>query len=899
MDGRPEGQLPWHALPVDEVARALDATPTGLSSAEAAARLARFGPNRLPQPPRRSVLRIFLGQLAGPLIYLLLIAGAASLALGEFSDALFIGAVLLLNTLIGGTQEWRAEANTAALRLEIKAATRVRRDGSVRLLGSEELVPGDAVLLEGGDRVPADIRVTKAFDVRADESSLTGESFAVEKSAHRITPPDTVVGDRTAMLHAGTTLQTGRAEGIVTATGAASEIGRIAAALGQAAAPPPLVGRLDRFSRRLGLIVVGLIVVLAALQFWAGTSLRETFFVAIALAVAAIPEGLPVAVTVALSIGTRRMARRKVIVRHLPAVEGLGSCTIVASDKTGTLTVNQLTAKRLWLPRGGFVDVGGQGFDPAGEFVGAADAVDRKALEAAATSAVLCNDGTFDPRPGGDRSGDTVDIALLVLSIKAGLDPETLRASAPRVGEIPFAAERRFAASLNDDGEGLVLHAKGAPEVLLPLCAEASEEAFAAAETMARSGLRVLAVTRKDVTASGPFATEEIEAELDGLSLLALVGFIDPLRAEARDAVAACQRAGVAVGMVTGDHPLTALAIARELGLAREMDDVVTGRDIIATSGAERQAVIAGAHVFARVEPTQKADIVDALRAAGHVVAVTGDGVNDAPALRRADLGVAMGQSGTDVARDAADLVLTDDNFASIVAGIQEGRAAYANIRKVIYLLVSTGAAEVVIFMLAITFGYPLPLGAAQLLWLNLVTNGGQDVALAFENREPGLLDRPPRSPDEPIFDRLMIAETVVSGAAMGGVAFAYFAWALASGWSEFEARNALLFLMVAFENVQVFNCRSETRSVFRIPLSNNWPVVAAVVVAQGVHIGAAFVPGLSGVLQMEPISVWHWLALVPIALSLLVVMEAFKLVWRWRAARAPSLPHGRRARPS
>ena len=880
-------RAPWHALSAAEVAKRLDTTPAGLSSAEAKARLKTYGPNSLPEPPRRSIVGVFLGQLKSPLIYLLLAAALAALLLGEHADAGFIGLVLVLNSAIGGTQEWRAEINTLALRSSIRAKSRVLRDGAVRLADGSELVPGDMVLLEAGDRVPADLRLVRAFDARADESALTGESFPVEKVAHQALAPDLPVGDRSTLLHAGTTVQTGRVEGVVVATGSETEIGRIAKALAAPAEPPPLTQRLERFSRNLGIVVVAIIAVLIAMQIAGGASFRETFFVAVALAVAAIPEGLPVAVTVALSIATRRMARRNVIVRHLPAVEGLGSCTVVASDKTGTLTANELTAKRLWLPEAGFVEVGGEGFDPRGGFSrhegGMPEGIE-KAIAAAARSGALCNDASFDPALGEPgRSGDTVDIALLVLAMKARLAPVFLREEAPRIGEIPFAAERRFAATLNRDPQGPQLHAKGAPEVLLPLCANGDEKARLAAEQMATDGLRVLAIAAKEVPPDRPFASHDIEEELREMRLLALVGFIDPLRPEVRDAVAACRRAGVSVRMVTGDHPITALAIARELGLAETMSDVTTGRDIVALAGTpeERNARLAAARVFARVEPAQKVDIVRALKAGGHIVAVTGDGVNDAPALRQADLGVAMGRGGTDVARDAADLVLTDDNFASVVAGIQEGRAAYANIRKVIYLLVSTGAAEVVIFMLALATGYPLPLTAVQLLWLNLVTNGGQDVALAFEKREPGLLARPPRPVNEPIFDRLMISESAVSGLAMGMLGFAFYAWAMTNGWSEFEARNALLFLMVAFENVHVFNCRSEMRSAFRVPFSNNWPVIASVAGAQAVHVGAAFIPGLSTVLDMQPISIGLWLTLIPIALSMLLVMELFKLAWR------------------
>lgn len=882
---------PWHILSVEEVGNRLHATPAGLSDAEAEARLVKHGPNALPEPPRRSLTRIFLGQLKSPLVYLLLAAATAAFVLGEFADAAFIGVVLLLNSAIGGTQEWRAEANTAALRSSIRSMSRTLRGGAVRLLRSADLVPGDVVLLEAGDRVPADIRLFGSFDLRADESTLTGESFPVDKTAHEVVAADAPIGDRSTVLHAGTIVQTGRAEGLVVATGSETELGRIARALTDPAAPPPLTLRLERFSRNLGIVVVALIVVLVIMQFWGGAPLRDTFFVAIALAVAAIPEGLPVAVTVALSVATRRMARRNVIIRHLPAVEGLGSCTVVASDKTGTLTANQLTARRLWLPDAGAVEVSGAGFDPAGGF--AARSGDqmgfREQLSSAVVAGALCNDATYDPALGeSGRSGDTVDIALLVLAVKAGLMPVSIRTEAPRIGEIPFAADRRFAATLNFRAGHPKLHAKGAPEVLLPLCANAGEEARLAAEEMAADGFRVLAVAEKDVSGERPFASSDLEEELGGLRLLALVGFVDPLRPEAHDAVEACGRAGVSVRMVTGDHPATALAIARQLGLAENMDQVVTGREMRAVAGSadQRDARLGAARVFARVEPTQKVDIVHALKSAGHIVAMTGDGVNDAPALRQADIGVAMGRGGTDVARDAADLVLTDDNFASVVAGIQEGRAAYANIRKVIYLLVSTGAAEVVIFILAIATGYPLPLSAVQLLWLNLVTNGGQDVALAFEKREPGLLDRPPRPPDEPIFDRLMIAESAVSGLVMGGIGFAFFAWAMGSGWSEFAARNALLFLMVAFENVHVFNCRSETRSAFRVPFSNNWPVVASVVGAQAVHVSAAYVPGLSDVLEMQPISLVLWLAIVPIALTLLLAMELFKLFGRGMARR-------------
>ncbi|MCQ0989334.1 cation-translocating P-type ATPase [Jiella marina] len=885
----------WHGLVVDAVMTRLESSPDGLSNSEAERRLALFGPNALPQPPARSIAAIILSQLKSPLIYLLLAAAAVSFLLGEYDDAGFIFLVLTINTAVGATQEWRAEANTAALRSAITTVARVLRNGTVRRLDSHQLVPGDVVLLEGGDRIPADLRLLEANEVQADESSLTGESLPVDKAAGEALPEDTPLAERLTMLHAGSTLQRGRARALVVATGSHTELGAIAGALKSPAAAPPLTRRLDRFARMLGLVSLVLVGAVMALQLSLGESLSETFFVAIALAVAIIPEGLPVAVTIALSIATRRMALRNVIVRHLPAVEGLGACTVVATDKTGTLTMNQLTAKRLWLPDHGFVEVEGAGFETSArlhqEGQGLSDTA-HGAVRSLARSAALCNDADFDPDGGKEgRSGDAVDLAFLVLALKTGLDTGVLRKTARRIADLPFSAERKYAASLHDHGDGHILHIKGSAEVIVPLCDHVDgENVLQLADEMASRGYRVLAVAAKPVgAADDPAGRRALDGDLQGLILLGLVGFIDPLRPEAKQAVAECRRAGVAVKMITGDHAATAFAIARELGIAERPEEVVTGREVAADDSGS-SARVAGASVFARVEPAHKVRIVEALKRAGHVVAMTGDGVNDAPALHRADLGVAMGRDGTDAARDAADLVLADDNFASIVAGIEEGRAAYANIRKVIYLLVATGAAEALIFLLALATGLPLPLTAVQLLWLNLVTNGVQDVALAAEGSEKGLLDRRPRPPREPVFDRLMIRETLLAGAVMGLVSTAAFAWMIAQGMSESDARNTLLFLMVAFMNVHVFNCRSETRSTFRIPLSNNWPLMAAIVGAQAVHIGAAFTPGLSDVLELEPLPWSEWLMLIPLALTVLLVMEADK----WLRSRRSSRPERR-----
>ncbi|HWA19899.1 MAG TPA: HAD-IC family P-type ATPase [Devosia sp.] len=873
--------LAWYAMSSDAVLRALATGPDGLGTDEIAARRARYGRNLLPEPRRRSLVAIVLGQLRSPLIYLLLLAGAVSAVMREAAEAIFVFLVLAINTAIGAWQEAQAESSTVALRHAARGLVHVRRGGVVRQLNGAELVPGDIVPLEAGDRIPADLRLLVASDVEVDESTLTGESLPVEKDEDAVLDPKTPVADRMNCLFAGALVTHGRAVGIVVGTGKATEIGRMALALELPQPDPPITQRLKRFTRALGVASLVLVALVIAIRLAGGADLRATLLVGIALAISVIPEGLPVAVTVALSIAARRMARRNVVVRHLPAVEGLGACTVVATDKTGTLTVNQLTAKRVWLPGHGLVSIGGEGLEPSGTFTSENGAEGHEhAVRTLSRSASLVNDAEFDPaHMGNAANGDAVDVALLVLAAKAQVEAQSLRRRARRIADLPFSSERKYAATLNRHEDAHQLHVKGAPEVVLPLCRDVDRAAvLVEAELMAAQGYRVLAIATRLLEPED----ESIADHIHGLTLLGLVGFIDPLRAEAKQAVVACHRAGVAVKMITGDHAATALAIARELGIAKEASEVVTGRDI-AGAGDDIRALrsLAEASVFARVEPSQKVRIVEALRSAGHFVAMTGDGVNDAPALTCADIGIAMGKGGTDAAREAADLVLADDNFASIVAGIEEGRAAYANIRKVILLLVSTGLAEALLFVFALVAGLPLPLGAVQLLWLNLVTNGGQDVALAFEKPEAGLLDRSPRKPSEGILDRLMIRQILVSGGVMAVVGFVFYFWCVGWGMAVGEAGNYLLLLMVLFENVQVMNARSETISVFRMPVSNNWLLVGAVVLAQGAQIAAPFIPGLNVALEAMPLAPQVWVLLLGIALLLLGTVEVDKALRR------------------
>jgi magnesium-transporting ATPase (P-type) len=879
-------ESPWHALPVDAAARLLRTGDAGLSDEEAAARLAAFGGNRLPRPQQAGPLVVYLRQFRSPLIYLLLAAALVSLGIGELTDAAFIFVVLQVNAAIGAVQEWKAASSAMALDTLIEKTAVVIRGGVRRQVDAAALVPGDAVELAAGALTPADIRLTACRELRVDESLLTGESLPVEKDPNAVLPGDTPLGDRATMLHAGAVVRSGRATGMVARTGPHTEIGRIAQALAAAdLPPPPLVQRLERFAWRVGYAMLGVIAALATVQFLQGFALSQVFLVAVALAVAAIPEGMPVAITVALAIGTRRMARRNVIVRALPAVEGLGACTMIASDKTGTLTVNELTVRRLWLPGHDDFEVGGEGYRPDGTLTQDGGAPADAALAAArrlAETGALCNEASLTVGEDGTvrHFGDTVDVAFLALAGKLGVDFARIRERTSQGGGIPYEPHLRFAASFTRAEDGTVVaHVKGAAETVVPMCAGIDRDAvLAETQRLAGAGYRVLAVARGPVDDSKRVARPD---GLQGLEFLGLVGLIDPLRPEVSDAVTACRRAGVGVAMVTGDHPATALAIARELGIAADGEHVVTGAELQALGDdpAGLRAVVAEAHVFARVEPNQKLLLVQALQQAGHFVAVTGDGVNDAPALGAANIGVAMGRGGTDVARGASDLILADDNFASIVGGVEEGRIAYDNVRKVIYLLVTTGVGELVLFMLAIAFGLPLPLFAVQLLWLNLVTNGIQDVALAFEKGEPGILDRRPRPPRQPLFDRRMIEQVLLTGSWMGAAAFAMFWYLLDRGMPEAEARSIVLLLMVLFENVHAVNARSERRSAFRVPLAANPFLVLAVIAAQAVHVAAMFIPGLSDVLGIAPVSPATWLAVAGSALSLTAVAEIYKFL--------------------
>lgn len=882
----------WHALSAEESLSVIGSARGGLSGEEASERLGRWGRNAIPHRRSAGVWLIALRQLRSPIIWVLLGAAGVSVVIGHVNDAWIIVIVVLVNTLIGTVQEHQAERSARSLQRLLRTRAVVERDGVAREVDAEEVVVGDALLLEAGGRVAADARLIEAHGLEVDESLLTGESLAVTKDARWVGDARAAVGDRKNMVFGATVLTHGRARAVVVATGAGTEIGRLASdVLTAVGGKPPLLVRLERFTKVVGFSAVGAAALVGVVGVvWAGFGAGEMFLFAVALAVSAIPEGLPVTITVALAVASRRMARRGVVVRRLDAVEGLGSCTLIASDKTGTLTCNALTVREVWVEEGGVFEVRGEGFSPEGEIVARGDERGEiGGLREIAETAALCNEGELARKgEGWAWRGDPTDVALLAFAGKAGVWRSSALGGAAQVNEIAFEPERRFAATFHERaGGGTLVCVKGAPERVMGMCAGGEGERAswrARAEEMAGRGLRVLAFARGELERA--VGAEETAEEPSGLRMVGLVGMIDPLRAGAAAAVRACAGAGIRVSMVTGDHPVTALAISRELGLASGMEEVTTGAELEGMGEEELSARVRGTRVFARMAPEQKLSVVRAAQRAGEFVAVTGDGVNDAPALRAANIGVAMGKEGTDVARESADLVLSDDQFPTIVAGVEEGRIAYDNIRKVVYLLVSTGAAEVVMVALSVASGLPLPLLPAQILWLNLVTNGIQDKALAFEPGEGDVMRRRARSPRERVFDRLMIENVVAAALLMGVMGFGAFWVMLRMGWSEFEARNGLLLLMVLFENVHLGHCRSETTSAWRRSALKSPLLLGAAVLALLLHVVAMHTGVGQRVLGVAPVSLEVWAVLGAVAFVLFWLIEAHKWSWRRREVR-------------
>ena len=867
----------WHALPMSEAADRLDTdAASGLTAAEAERRLGESGPNELPEAPRRPWYVLLARQYRDFMILVLLAAAVVAAFTGGTQDVVVILAIVLLNAVIGFVQEHRAEAAIHALRRMAAPEARVRRDGQARSLPARELVPGDVVLLEAGAIVPADLRLFEAADLAVDESALTGESHAVAKQTEPLAGPELPLGDRANMAFKGTIVTRGRGIGLCVATGTETELGRIAGLLAATGSElTPLQQRLAAFGRRLSLLVIAICLLILAAGLLRGEPLMLMVLTSISLAVAAIPEALPAVVTISLALGARKMVRRHALVRHLPAVETLGSVTYACTDKTGTLTQNRMRV-RAWFVDG--LEQEAPPPEPGGAWPRLRDAL------------AVSND-----IEAGEEGpvGDPTEVALVEAAADLGLAKAEALQRLPRVAELPFDSARQRMTTVHRECGGSVAFVKGAPEVVLPLCTlddAGREAAGSAAARMAEAGRRVLALAMR----------EQDEGDLDpagaesGLRLLGLVSLEDPPRPEAAGAVRACREAGIVPVMITGDHPATALSIAREVELLPEEGRVLTGTDLESMDDAALAAALAGPVAFARVSPQHKIRIVDALKSRGEFVAMTGDGVNDAPALKRADIGVAMGRGGTDVAREAADMVLLDDNFATLVGAVEEGRRIYDNVRKFVKYTMTSNTAEVLTLLLAPFLGMPLPLLPIHILWINLVTDGLPGLALTVEPAERGVMRRPPRPPDESLFGRGLWQHMTGVGSLMSALALLSLAWSLGAGSPAWQT---LVFTVLVFAQLMhVLAVRSEHDSLVARGLFSNPALLAVVAGSVMVQLAIVYTPVGNAWFRTVPLSAAELGVACAAAFAILLAVEKEKALVRrgWLYGGGAAVPAAR-----
>ncbi|MCX8145787.1 MAG: cation-transporting P-type ATPase [Azovibrio sp.] len=883
----------WHQESPERVLQALESEREGLTAEAARARLARFGPNRLTPPPKRGALMRFLLQFHNALIYVLLGAAAVTASLGEWVDTGVILGVVLINGLIGFIQEGKAEQSLNAIRNLLSPHATVVRDGQRQEIEAAALVPGDIVLLASGDKVPADLRLIETRNLRIDEAALTGESEPVEKTSAAV-PAATPIGDRSCMAYSGTLVVFGQGRGVVVATADQTEIGRIGRMLAHVeTVSTPLLRQMARFSQVLTFVIVALAAFALVFGMFAhGYDAAEMFLAAVGIAVAAIPEGLPAIMTITLAIGVQRMAARQAIIRRMPAVETLGAVTDICSDKTGTLTRNEMTVQRL-VTATRVLDVEGSGYAPRGGFSCAGrelSLAEIPELVEIGRIALLCNDATLREQDGQwHLQGDPTEGALLTLGYKAGLDPHFEAEAWPRLDVIPFESEHRFMATLHHDHAGRVLvFVKGAPERLLGMCsrqrqAEADSPIELAwwqdqIETMARAGQRVLALATAVLPTERKTLTfADVEKHL---TLVALTGIIDPPREEAIRAVAECQRAGIRVRMITGDHGITAQAIGAALGIGKN-GRVLTGAEVEELSDTALRLAVRDTEVFARANPEHKLRLVKALQAEGRVVAMTGDGVNDAPALKRADVGVAMGHKGTEAAKEAAEMVLADDNFASIAAAVEEGRTVYDNLRKAIIYILPTSAGQAAMVLIAVLLGMTLPITPVQILWVNMVTAVTLSLAFAFERSEANIMARPPRDPAEPLVNGFMLWRIGFVTLLMVCASFGLFLWEQSRGASIETARTVAVNALVVAEMFYLFNCRSLRGSILnRQGLLGNPLALEAIGVLFVVQLGFTYLPTLQTLFHTTAIDALAWLKIGVAGFLLLLIVEAEKFLF-------------------
>jgi Ca2+-transporting ATPase len=906
----------WHNLDIAQVIKSWDSRLEGLTREEAEERLLQYGPNELREEKKVSPWALLAEQFKSVLIIILLAAVVLSVIIGvinyepggglpeEVTDAIVIFAIVIACVFLGFVEEYRSEKAVKALKRMAAPTATVIRDGIDMEIPAKELVPGDIVVLSTGDRIPADLRLIEAANLRTDEAPLTGESTPVEKITQAIPGTEIAIGDRRNMAYSGTTVTYGRGKGICIATGMQTEFGKIAAMLQEVEEEEtPLQKNLDRVGKWLGIACLVIVAIVAILGIIRGHTILEMFIWGVSLAVAAVPEALPAVVVISLSIGVQKMVKRHALVRRLAAVETLGCTTVICSDKTGTLTQDEMTVRQIYAG-GRLISVTGVGYEPRGEFSLSGKPIDVSQdmpVQTLMKINTLCNDTRLVSTDGvWDIKGDPTEGALVVVGAKAGLLQEEANTEFPRIDEIPFSSERKRMTTMHRTPEGKIAYSKGAPEIVLdscshilmygkekPLTEKDKTEVLGIAKQMAGEALRVLGMAYKRLPEI-PTRKEDVETEM---VFVGLAGMIDPPREEAKEAIRLCEKAGIKSVMITGDHKLTAMAVAKELGLLKG-GMAVTGAELDRLSDDEFEKIVEDIEVYARVSPSHKLRVVDAFSKRGHIVAMTGDGVNDAPALKKSDIGVAMGITGTDVTKEVAAMVLTDDNFASIVAAVEEGRGIFQNIKKYLIYLLSCNVGEVLMMFIAGLFAMPLPLVAIHLLWVNLTTDGLPALALAVDPNDPDIMKQPPRDPKSSIFSKNVLITIVTIGVAMAATMIPLFIWKLTSeggSWRDAdnplipEAQTMVLGTMVLFELFTVLACRSEIHSFFKLGVFSNKWLIYANLVSLGLLFGVMYIPALQGPFHTVTLGWEDWRLMIPISISGFIIVEIVKLFYRMK----------------
>lgn len=862
--------MKYYTKEIEEVMKEFQTSEDGLTSDQAKELLVKNGKNELPKPKQDSIIKLFFDQFKNPIELILVVTVILSFVAGETIDAIALIFIIMVDVLMGTYQEWKARKDAESLINMIKSTTRVMRDGKEIEIESSELVVGDLILLESGDKISADARIIECHNFQVDESALTGESLNEVKSTE-VLEEKTPLGDRSNMVFAGTAVTTGRAHAIVVATALNTEIGKIADKVTNTKEEKsPLTIRTEKFSKQISLIIIIVAIITTFVLIAKDYAWNEIFLCVIALSVSAMPEGLPLALTMALTVASTRMAKKNVIVKKLNAVESLGSCTVIASDKTGTLTVNEQTAKEILLADGSNYKISGTGYNDKG-YVTAMDGADMKKAEHIALLGAINNEAHLEKQKNGkwESFGDSIDIAFLSLAEKLKVTDK------PKIIEsIPYESENQYSAVFYEKDGETYCTVKGSLEKIMAF-SEKNEKYEKQNIDLTSKGYRVIAIADGKVKGTS-------EKDIKNLEFIGMVAFIDPIRVEVKDSLKECSEAGIKVVMITGDHPLTAFAIAKELGMCEKQSEVATGHDVeqyLAKGEKEFDEFVSKIRVFSRVTPMDKLEIVNSLKRQGEFVAVTGDGVNDAPAIRAANIGIAMG-SGTDVAKETASMIVVDDNFTSIVSGVKEGRTAYSNIRKITLFLLSCGFAEVCFFLLSIAFGYDIPLLAIQLLWLNIVTDGLQDIALSFEKAEDSIMKEKPRDTKESLFSKDLMIEVGILGIAISLIIFITWKLLIDNGTSVKVARAIIMMLMVFIQNINVLNCRSEKRSVFKESIKDNPLVIGTILFSIALQLFMAEIPITAKFLNVVPLPILTIVQIFALSLLIIVVFEVYKAIY-------------------